>query len=65
VPKKAAPVIFYTTLQKGRILMGAILDLTEKLKEPSGMIGAVVIIAAAYFFVKWVFAEHNDDSQDK
>lgn len=45
--------------------MGAILDITEKLKEPSGMIGAVVIIAAAYFFIKWVFAEHHDDSQDK
>lgn len=41
--------------------MGAILDLTEMLKEPSGMIGAVVIIAAGYFLVKWVFAEHPDD----
>ncbi|MCQ8119347.1 hypothetical protein RO575_09330 [Methylomonas sp. MO1] len=41
--------------------MGAILDLTEMLKEPSGMIGALVIIAAGYFFVKWVFAEPKDE----
>ena len=43
--------------------MGAILDLTEMLKEPSGMIGAVVIIAAGYFLVKWVFAPHEDDEE--
>ena len=43
--------------------MGAILDLTEMLKEPSGMIGAVVIIAAGYFLVKWVFAEPEDDDE--
>jgi len=43
--------------------MGAILDLTEKLKEPSGMIGAIIIIAAAYFFIKWVFAD--DKPEDK
>jgi hypothetical protein len=30
------------------------------LKEPSGMVGAVVIIAVGYFFVKWVFAEPKD-----
>ena len=41
--------------------MGAILDLTELLKEPSGMIGEVVIIDAGYFFVKWVFAEPKDE----
>jgi hypothetical protein len=41
--------------------MGAILDLTEMLKEPAGMIGAVVIIAAAYFFIKWVFQEPSDE----
>jgi hypothetical protein len=63
--KSGACHFLHNIIDKGRILMGAILDLTEKLKEPSGMIGAVVIIAAAYFFVKWVFAEHNDDSQDK
>ncbi len=41
--------------------MGAILELVEKLKEPSGMMVAVVIIAACYFFVKWVFAEPSDE----
>lgn len=40
--------------------MGAILDVTELLKEPSGIIGALVIIVAGYFFVKWVFAEPED-----
>ncbi len=41
--------------------MGAILELVEKLKEPTGMVVALVIIGAVYFFVKWVFAEHPDD----
>jgi hypothetical protein len=41
--------------------MGAILDLTAMLKEPSGMIAALVIIAAGYFFVKWVFQEPKDE----
>jgi hypothetical protein len=41
--------------------MGAILDLTEMLKEPAGMVGAVVIIAVGYFFVKWVFADPKDE----
>jgi hypothetical protein len=52
--------IFYSQL-KGRTLMGAILDITELLKEPAGMVGAVVVIAAGYFFVKWVFAEPSDE----
>jgi hypothetical protein len=43
--------------------MGAILDLTEMLKEPSGMIGLAVIVAAGYFLVKWVFSEHPDDEE--
>ncbi len=42
--------------------MGAILDLTEKLKEPSGIIGLIILIAAVYFFVKWVLAD--DDAKD-
>lgn len=46
---------------KGGTLMGAILDLVEMLKEPAGMVGAVVLIAAVYFFVKWVFAEPSDE----
>ncbi len=41
--------------------MGAILDDTEMLKEPAGMAVAAVVIAGGYFFVKWVFAEHEDD----
>lgn len=43
--------------------MGFILDLTAMLKEPSGMIGAVVVIAAIYFLIKWVFAAHPDDEK--
>ena len=41
--------------------MGAILEIVENLKEPTGMAIAVVVITAGYFFVKWVFAEHPDD----
>ena len=41
--------------------MGAILEVVENLKEPTGMAIAVVVIAAGYFFVKWVFSEHPDD----
>ena len=41
--------------------MGAILDITELLKEPAGMVGAVVVITAGYFVVKWVFAEPEDE----
>jgi hypothetical protein len=43
--------------------MGMILDITEMLKEPAGMVGAVVVIGAIYFLVKWVFAEHPDDEK--
>lgn len=38
--------------------MGAILDLTEKLKTPSGIVGAIVVIALAVLLVRWVF---NDE----
>ncbi|GAB6141306.1 hypothetical protein JCM14076_20350 [Methylosoma difficile] len=43
--------------------MGFILDLTSMLKEPAGMVGAVVVIAAVYALAKWVFAEHPDDKE--
>jgi hypothetical protein len=43
--------------------MGAILDLTEMLKEPAGMITALLVIGAGYFFVKWVFAEPKDGEE--
>ena len=57
------PSILLTTHKKGRTLMGAILDLTEMLKEPTGMIGALVVIGAGYFFVKWVFSEQAGDEE--
>jgi hypothetical protein len=43
--------------------MGFILDLTETLRTPAGMVGAVVVIGAVYSLVKWVFAPHPDDEQ--
>lgn len=42
--------------------MGAILDLTEKLKTPMGATVAIVIIIVAVFFIKWVF---QDDQEPK
>jgi hypothetical protein len=33
------------------------------LKEPAGMVGAVVVIAAVYALAKWVFAEHPEDKE--
>jgi hypothetical protein len=41
--------------------MGAILEVTEYLKEPVGMAIAAVVVAGGYFFVKWVFAESEED----
>jgi hypothetical protein len=43
--------------------MGAILDLTEMLKSPAGMVGALAIGAAGFFFIKWVFAEQKEDEK--
>ena len=43
--------------------MGFILDPTETLKTPAGMVGAVVVIAAVYALLKWVFAPHPDDEK--
>lgn len=43
--------------------MGFILDLVETLRTPAGMVGAVVVIAAVYALVKWIFAPHPDDEQ--
>ena len=43
--------------------MGFILDLTETLKTPAGMVGAVVVIAAVYALLKWVFVAHPDDEK--
>ena len=43
--------------------MGFILDLTETLKTPAGIIGLLVVIGAVLALVKWVFAPHPDDEQ--
>ena len=41
--------------------MGFILDLTETLKTPGGIIGLLVIIGLVVMLLKWVFAPHPDD----
>jgi len=41
--------------------MGFILDLTETLKTPAGIVGLLVVIGAVLALVKWVFAPHPDD----
>jgi hypothetical protein len=41
--------------------MGAILEGAELLKSPVGIIGLVAIIAALYYFVKWVMADEKED----
>jgi hypothetical protein len=43
--------------------MGFILDLTETLKTPAGIVGLLVVIGAVLALVKWVFAPHPDDQQ--
>ena len=43
--------------------MGFILDLTESLKTPAGMVGAVVVVAAVYGLLKWIIAPHPDDEK--
>lgn len=42
--------------------MGAILDLVEKMRSPTGIIVTILIIAVAVFFIRWVFA---DDQEQK
>ena len=39
--------------------MGAILDLTEKLKTPTGIVVFLVIVVVAVLFVKWVFKDEE------
>lgn len=43
--------------------MGFILDLTETLKTPAGIIGLLVVIGAVVTLAKWVFAPHPDDDK--
>jgi hypothetical protein len=45
----------------GRTEMGFILDLTETLKTPAGIVGLIVVVAAVVLLVKWVFAPHPED----
>ncbi len=40
--------------------MGAILDLVEKMRSPTGIVVTIVIIAAAVFFIRWVFADDQE-----
>jgi len=41
--------------------MGFILDMTETLKTPAGMVGIVVLGGIIYLWYKWMFAPHPDD----
>jgi hypothetical protein len=41
--------------------MGAILDLVEKMRTPTGIVVTIVIIAIGVVFVRWVFADDNKD----
>ena len=45
----------------GGIPMGFILDLTETLKTPAGVIGLIVIVGLLYLLYKWISAPHPDD----
>ncbi len=39
--------------------MGAILDLVEKMRSPTGIIVTIVIIAVGVFFIRWVFSDQE------
>jgi hypothetical protein len=41
--------------------MGFILDMTETLKTPAGMVGLLVLGGIIYVWYKWMFAPHPDD----
>ncbi len=41
--------------------MGFILDMTETLKTPAGMIGIVVLGGIIYFWYKWMMAPQDGD----
>jgi hypothetical protein len=40
--------------------MGAILDLVEKMRSPTGIVVTIAIIAIGVFFIRWVFAEDKN-----
>jgi hypothetical protein len=37
--------------------MGAILELTDKMFTPIGLIVTVAIVAGAYYFIRWVMKD--------
>lgn len=41
--------------------MGAILEATEYLKSPLGIVALVVFVAGVYYFVKWVLKEDEEE----
>ena len=43
--------------------MGAILDLVEKMRTPTGIIVTILIIAVGVFFVRWVFDDKDNTPQ--
>ena len=40
--------------------MGAILDLVEKMRSPTGIVVTIAIIAIGVFFIRWVFADDKE-----
>lgn len=45
--------------------MGGILELTEYLKSPVGLIAVVAFCAGLYYFVKWVMAEDDEEKKEE
>ena len=41
--------------------MGFILDMTETLKTPAGMVGIVVLAGIIFFWYKWMMAPQDGD----
>lgn len=39
--------------------MGMILDLVEKMRTPMGIVVTLVVVAAGFFFVRWVFSDEE------
>ena len=40
--------------------MGAILDLVEKMRSPTGIVVTIIVIAVGVFFIRWVFADSEE-----
>jgi hypothetical protein len=43
--------------------MGAILDLVEKMRSPTGIVVTIAIVVIAFFFVRWVFKDEDGSNQ--